>query len=259
MPTTTTTQTWTYLAMKDDATKHWHLGALERGAKCFCGCLLVTPEDTRAVARRLKPENRNYQTDRDISRVTCRACQRGAEWARANGREPVATTRETLAQHEAAAAAAALADVPQLREARERHNGNGLDPHEAAALAAGAVDPAEQTDGAQPRRRRAKRQAAAAAAPESAATATVSATPRKRGKSRADRANEQQDRDRARRAELAASADATVAAIDAAVGDEPATVTPARPRRVSKARALVDAGLAANLADARAQLADMGE
>ena len=103
-----------------------------------------------------------------------------------------------------------------------------------------------------------------------------------RRRSRADRAHEQQLADAARREALTASADATLASIEAAVADatgEPTAaellaagpqieaaaqgaVTARRERpmsRTAKARALVDSGECATLAAARAYLADMGE
>ena len=101
------------------------------------------------------------------------------------------------------------------------------------------------------------------------AAADHAARPSRR-RSRADRANAQQEADRARREALNVSADATLASIEAAVadatGEPPVTATPAAPApatrpmsRTAKARALVDSGECATLAAARAYLADMGE
>ncbi len=54
-------------------------------------------------------------------------------------------------------------------------------------------------------------------------------------------------------------AEGTVTSTDGQLTVTPGTGTPTRPRRVTKAQALVDGGLATSLADARAQLEDMGE
>jgi hypothetical protein len=68
---TATTTTYDYRAQTDPTIKTWHLGAAERGAACFCGVRLLTPDDTRAFALKVPAEKRGYQTDPDVSKVTC--------------------------------------------------------------------------------------------------------------------------------------------------------------------------------------------
>ena len=79
----TTTTTYDYRAQTDAATAAWHLGAAERGAACFCGVKLMTPDDSRAFALKVPVEKRGYQTDPDVSRVTCGSCKRNREYAKA--------------------------------------------------------------------------------------------------------------------------------------------------------------------------------
>lgn len=79
--TTITPATPEYRAQADGG--KWHLGSTERGALCFCGCLLMTPEDTRAFALKVPAEKRTYQTDPDVAKVTCGSCKRNREYAKA--------------------------------------------------------------------------------------------------------------------------------------------------------------------------------
>ena len=84
--TTITPATPEYRAQTDGG--KWHLGAVERGPLCFCGCLLMTPEDTRAFALKVPAEKRTYQTDPDVAKVTCGSCKRNREYAKATGSAP---------------------------------------------------------------------------------------------------------------------------------------------------------------------------
>ncbi len=79
----TTTTTYDYRAQTDPTIKTWHLGAVERGAASFCGVKLLTPGDTRAFALKVPAEKRDYQTDPDVAKVTCGACKRSREYAKA--------------------------------------------------------------------------------------------------------------------------------------------------------------------------------
>ena len=80
---TTTTPSFTYRAQTDQATKHWHLGAAETGAKCVCGTLLMSADDTRAFALKLAADKRRYDTSDDLTKVSCGACMRGSAWGAA--------------------------------------------------------------------------------------------------------------------------------------------------------------------------------
>lgn len=88
----TTTTTYEYRAQTDPTIKTWHLGAVERGAACFCGVRLLTPDDERAFALKVPAEKRQYETSDDLARVTCGSCKRNREWSRANGAERPAAT-----------------------------------------------------------------------------------------------------------------------------------------------------------------------
>jgi hypothetical protein len=78
-----TTTTYDYRVQTDPTIKTWHLGAVQRGAASFCGVKLIEPDDTRAFALRVPADRRNYTTDPDVSKVTCRACKRSREYAKA--------------------------------------------------------------------------------------------------------------------------------------------------------------------------------
>jgi hypothetical protein len=257
---TTTTPTPTYVALTDAGTKHWHLGAIERAEVCYCGTRLMTPADTRKFALKVAAAERNYQTDTALDCIDCGACKRNREYRYAMGLETRPTTeraprtsrrranaRPTTPASPAAATEAGMGEselATHTRNRRPQHR-RTVTPDEAANLAADA-----------------------AATPEAAERAA--APSRRRSQSRADRAHAKQEADRARRDALAASAGTTVANIEAAIaeatGEPTVTETVAaaatatrRPRRASKVTALVDSGLATDAADARAQLADMGE
>jgi hypothetical protein len=156
-----TTTTYDYRAQTDPTIKTWHLGAVQRGAASFCGVRLIEPDDTRPVALRVPADRRNYTTDPDVSKVTCRACKRSREYAKATAADPAAPSR-TVAEAEAAR--------PSRRRAR---TGDPRADRAAADLAAAAERAAVE-----PRRRpsradrahakqeedRARREAAAEAA-----------------------------------------------------------------------------------------------
>jgi len=271
--TTTTAPSPTYVAVTDPGTKHWHLGALERAEVCYCGTRLMTPTDTRKFALKVPAAERNYQVDTALDCIDCGACKRNREYRYATGLEtrPATTTPTRRRTRRAAPAPVPAPETPtaaaeaRMGESelashtrnRRREHTRTVTPAEAAEMANGAAE----------------RNADHAAPPS-----------RRRRPSKADRAHAAAERDRERREALTAGADATVAAIEAAVaeatGEPPVTAsalaeaglspasaaaaadavnTARRPRRGSKAAALVDSGLATDAADARAQLADMGE
>ena len=316
MPTATTTTpsttpTYTYRAQTDAGTKHWHLGAVEGDAKCFCGTLLMTAGDTRKFALKVPEAERQYRVSDQLDRVDCRACIRNREWGYANGlpRPAPATPRGPRAARNAplptdaqypAVPGARVADEHELaRDIRRRRpqHARTLEATEAAALAADAAARTAETAAAPSTRRR--RTPAATPAAEAPA---VGSTRAPRRQSRASRSAELAREATARREALAADATASVDAIDAALAaaevpaaeadctlaveaadaglaviaaaiaettgeapllpaetPAPARRRAARPSRASRAAALVDAGLADSPADARAQLADMGE
>ena len=80
---TAATPSFTYRAQTDPSTKTWHLGTEELGAKCVCGCKLMTPDDTRAFALKVPAGKRDYQTDPDVAKVTCGSCKRNREYVKA--------------------------------------------------------------------------------------------------------------------------------------------------------------------------------
>lgn len=269
---TTTTTTPTYVALTDAGTKHWHLGSVERGEVCYCGTRLMTPGDTRKFALKVPAAERGFQTDTALDCINCGACKRNREYGYATG----ATTRP--------------ATVPAPRRGRTPSAGDAV-----TRVPGARPDDADQLARTITRRR--PQHARTVTATEAAdlangaaeAAADHAARPSRR-RSRADRAHEQQLADAARREALTTSADATLAAIEAAVADatgEPPVTTPepvgmANPEvaaaveadvaaaaqrrrgerpmsRTAKAKALVESGECANLRDARAYLADMGE
>jgi hypothetical protein len=77
---TTTTTNPEYRAQTDAATAAWHLGTADREARCVCGVKLMTPDDTRAFALKVPAAERGYQTDPDVSKVTCGSCKRNREY-----------------------------------------------------------------------------------------------------------------------------------------------------------------------------------
>jgi hypothetical protein len=79
----TTTTTYRYRAQTDATIKTWHLGAAERGNVCFCGVRLMTPDDERKFALKVPAEARTYETSDDLAKVTCGACKRSREYAKA--------------------------------------------------------------------------------------------------------------------------------------------------------------------------------
>ena len=81
---TTATTTPTYRAQSDAATKTWHLGAEERGERCFCGTVLIHPGDTRKLALKVPEDQRQYEVSDDLTRVDCRACRRNRAWGEAS-------------------------------------------------------------------------------------------------------------------------------------------------------------------------------
>jgi len=262
---TTTTPNPTYVALTDAGTKHWHLGAIERAEVCYCGTRLMTPTDTRKFALKVPAAERNYQTDTQLDCIDCGACKRNREYRYATGLEtrPATTTPTRRRTRRAAPAPVPAPETPtaaaearmgeselasHTRRRRPQHAAT-VTPAEAAALAEAAATTPEAADHAAPPSRR-------------------------RRPSKADRAHAAAERDRERREALAASTDATLAAIEGAVaeatGEAPLTaslqaaVDRAAPAwntavRGWKADALVSSGLATSRADARAQLADMGE
>ena len=182
-----TTATTTYRAQTDPTTKKWHLGSDERGTLSFCGVRLVDPTDTRAFALKVAEADRHIETSADLERVTCGACRRNHEWKYAHGTERPAPRAPRAPRTPAPAPRPRAASGEGAAAAK--HNRNGLTGTEAARMAAEAAE--ANGDAAKP------------------------PSQRKRRQSRADKAHAAQERDRAK---LAASADAAVAAIDAAVG-----------------------------------------
>jgi hypothetical protein len=85
---TATTTTCEYRAQTDAATAAWHLGTADRGARCVCGARLMTPDDTRAFALKVPAEKRQFETDPDVSKVTCGSCKRNGEYAKATAADP---------------------------------------------------------------------------------------------------------------------------------------------------------------------------
>jgi hypothetical protein len=244
--TTTATPTYTYRAQTDVATKNWHLGAEETGAKCFCGTVLMTPEDRRKFALKVAAAERGFQIDTALDCITCGACKRNREYKYATGLETRPATTTTRRRSNRAPARQAPESPTAAAEARmgeaelAAHTRNRRREHRATMSTAEAAALAE----------------AAAATPEAADAAAPPS--RRRGKSRADRAQAKAEADRARREALTADAGTTVAAIEAAIAEatgEPGVTR--RTRRADRADALVDSGLATDRADARAQLADM--
>jgi hypothetical protein len=89
----TTTTTARYRAQTDPSIKTWHLGTEELGARCVCGCTLMTPDDTRAFALKVPAGKRDYQTDPDVAKVTCGSCKRNREYAKATAADVAAPSR----------------------------------------------------------------------------------------------------------------------------------------------------------------------
>lgn len=87
----TTATTYDYRAQTDPTIKTWHLGAAQRGAACFCGVKLMTPDDTRAFALKVPADQRGYQTDPDVSKVTCGSCKRNRAYEDATSAAPAET------------------------------------------------------------------------------------------------------------------------------------------------------------------------
>jgi hypothetical protein len=283
--TTTATPTPTYRAVTDPATKNWHLGSVELGPRCYCGTVLMTPGDTRKFALKVDSSERMFEAREDLSVVTCGACKRNREYAYAMGTaerpattptprprrrrnaDPVAEQMEREVPRVPGAGVDNEHDLARVLRASLHGATATMTPDEAADLA-GAAAEANTEQAVEPSRRPRRRRAAADATTETPA--------RPRRQSRASRANAQQDRDRARREALTAGADAALDAIDAATDEVTAPTTAslqaavnaaapawnravARTTRMSKTAALIDSGLATSRADARAQLADMGE
>ena len=130
-----TTTTYRYRAQTDPTIKTWHLGAAERDNVCFCGVRLMTPGDTRAFALKVPAEARTYETSDDLGEVTCGACKRSREYAKATA-VPLAGA--------AAERGAGQAERPSRRRAR-----TGDPRADRAAADAAAVTPA-------PRRRQSR-------------------------------------------------------------------------------------------------------
>ncbi|HEY2691199.1 MAG TPA: hypothetical protein VGJ50_22380 [Streptosporangiaceae bacterium] len=97
---TTTTTTYRYRAQTDATIRTWHLGAAERDNVCFCGVKLMTPDDERKFALKVPAEARTYETSDDLTRVTCGACKRSREYAKATAADLAAPSR-TVAEAEA--------------------------------------------------------------------------------------------------------------------------------------------------------------
>jgi hypothetical protein len=162
------TTTYEYRAQTDPTIKTWHLGAVERGAACFCGVRLLTPDDERAFALKVPAEKRRYETSDDLARVTCGSCKRNREWKRASGVEaPAATPTPARTRRRASTRASTRAATPA-------DAGAGMNEYTAAQLL---------VDGVQARAR------SAAAAKETAGQAARPSRRRARtGDPRADRA-----------------------------------------------------------------------
>ena len=257
--TATTPTTPTYVAITDAGTKHWHLGSIERAEVCYCGTRLMTPGDTRKFALKVDRAERNFQTDTQLDCIDCGACKRNREYRYATGLETRPATATPTPRRRRAAATPA-APVTRTPEAEAE-----------ASLGESAL--AERITRRRPNHAATVSQAEAEALANGAAEANAEAAAppsRRRRPSKADRAHAAAERDRERREALATSADATLASIEAAV----ASVTDERPLQAAvnaaapawnravrgwKVDALVEGGLAANRAEASAQLADMGE
>jgi hypothetical protein len=152
--TTTPEPEYHYRAQTDPTVRTWHLGAVERGAACFCGVRLLAPDDTRAFALKVPADRRNYQTDPDVATVTCKGCRRNREWMKATAAwknatgaaRPAAAPRgtATITEAEAAAMAGAAADRtvdatarPSRRRGRRAVTGDPRADRAANAEAAG--------------------------------------------------------------------------------------------------------------------------
>ena len=127
--TTTASPSYTYRAQTDPTIKTWHLGAAERGAVSFCGVRLIEPGDTRAFALKVPADERHMTTDADVSKVTCGACKRNREYAKATaaplaeaaGRAACpAATGDPRADRADRAAAAAEPTGPKPRRRQSR-------------------------------------------------------------------------------------------------------------------------------------------
>jgi hypothetical protein len=204
----TTTRTPTYQAVTDPTIKTWHLGSAQRKNKAFCGVELIWPQDTRKVALKVERADRHHETSDDLSRITCGACKRSNEYKYATG----AATRP------APAVPAAGRPSREARAMTDATTPNLAVSDEALAAAAANADaaarPSERTSAGTERVASAERMAAEAAAPQ----------PRRRGKSRADKAHAAAERDRLKR-EAAAAVDG----IDAALAANAEATTGAAP------------------------------
>jgi hypothetical protein len=142
---------YTYRAQTDPSTKHWHLGAVERGLTSFCGNQAITPEDTRPWALRVPLERRHIETADEIALVDCGKCLRLKEWGYAHGtprpaettgtrrtRRSPATTHASAASIEAAmeAGSASLTRAEADRMAADAAERNGHEPRPSEQRAA---------------------------------------------------------------------------------------------------------------------------
>jgi len=157
--TTTASPSYTYRAQTDPTIKTWHLGAAERGAVSFCGVRLIEPGDTRAFALKVPADERHMTTDADVSKVTCGACKRNREYAKA--------TAAPLA--EAAGRGAGQA----ARPSRRRPAATGDPRADRADRAAAAAEPT----GPKPRRRQSRADKAHAAQERDRERREAAATP----------------------------------------------------------------------------------
>jgi hypothetical protein len=210
---TTTTRTPTYLAITDPTIKNWHLGSKERKNKGYCGVELIWPQDTRKVALKVDRADRHHETNPDLSLVTCGACKRSNEYKYATG----------TATRPAPAVPAAGRPSREARAMTDATTPNLAVSDEALAAAAANADaaarPSERTSAGTERVASAERMAAQEAAAQAP-------KPRRRAKSRADKAHEAAERDRVKREALAA-VDAINAALADSGTDPDAAATPA--------------------------------
>jgi hypothetical protein len=135
---TTTTTTFAYRAQTDPTIKTWHLGAAEREHVCFCGVKLLHPGDARKFAAKIPADQRGYETSDDLTRVSCGACKRNREYAKA-----------TAAPLDGAAAERDAGQAARPSRRRARTGDPRADRAAAAAADAAAVTPA-------PRRRQSR-------------------------------------------------------------------------------------------------------
>ena len=75
---TTTTTTYTLIAITDELAARTHLGSTRMKNRTWCGVKLLMKGDTRFGGK--YAEGTGYTASTDLETVDCGACKRGAAW-----------------------------------------------------------------------------------------------------------------------------------------------------------------------------------